>query len=476
MKLTVDDDYTKGELVHETKYNTQTYFRSVIEDEKIIGSLEEHGMEVMREIQYKSYDRIVNGFNTIIQSNTGSGKTLAYLLPLLVGKKRGVIVAPTYELSNQIFSVAKLFAPSVGIHAGRLSIDPEADILICTPGKYKEMSYVNRFFCCIDEADVILENNLLINNIFEQFILVSATMCKGKALGLFLNRYCHLLKQNEKEKVSREDIRVIDLYSHGNELFYSKEVSRKFIFYKIESQEFQNISQFFLNVNYSQKLLIFVELLKKYKNKKIVVFFNTINSVIFYYNLLKRFNFNLISIFGKLNQQKRQKLVTSFDEMGGILFCTDLLARGFDFKSAEIVIHFESGFTLNTYVHRRGRAGRNIKGKSIIFLSNTELKFIEEITDLKELVYSDGKFLRHHGSSRDKKQNIYEGKMKAKILKTVENDFLLHRMAIDALKSFIKIYEGCSNHIFDGDALKLKEIVLTFGLRNIPSLDFVVRL
>merc|ERR1711972_1058764 len=47
--------------------------------------------------------------------------------------------------------------------------------------------------------------------------------------------------------------------------------------------------------------------------------------------------------------------------MGGkiwILICTDLMARGVDFKGVETVVNYDFPQSASTYIHRIGRTGR----------------------------------------------------------------------------------------------------------------------
>ncbi|ELQ74484.1 ATP-dependent RNA helicase pitchoune [Trachipleistophora hominis] len=453
-------------------------FDVFIRDINIIARLEKDGMLVMKEVQYKAYDKVFNGFNVMIQSNTGSGKTLAYLLPLIMSERRGLIIVPTYELATQTYDIAKAFTSRIGINAGQLCIDLRADIVICTLGKCREMYMDDRVFCCIDEADRILENEVFLNGCFEQFVLVSATMDSKSILKRLIRKCSKSMKIRTKTKNNID--RIIDIDSSTDTKRILTKNNEEIIFYRINIIGEQIVKEFYINVEYSYKLFIFIEFLRKNRSKKMIVFFNTINSVVFYYNLLKRMNFSVIAIFGRLNQRKRKEIMEKYETVGGVLLCTDLMSRGFDFKSVDLVVHFEPSFTLNNYVHRKGRAGRNRRGKSILFLSNAESGFISEVTNIKEVMYLKKKFVVCDQTSHEmvikavsSPQNTYSGFLTHKIYEMVKNDVILHKMAVDALKSFLRIYEGNTGEYFNVNSLDLNDITRTFGMKKMPRIDFV---
>lgn len=95
-------------------------FSDIISDKSLRNELSNSGFTVATDIQVKAFSQIVSGKDVIIGAETGSGKTLSYVLPLLSRyaitnpnnkKTRGLILAPTNDLCNQIFSMsAHLFS------------------------------------------------------------------------------------------------------------------------------------------------------------------------------------------------------------------------------------------------------------------------------------------------------------------------------------------------------------------------------
>jgi ATP-dependent RNA helicase DDX52/ROK1 len=56
-----------------------------------------------------------------------------------------------------------------------------------------------------------------------------------------------------------------------------------------------------------------------------------------------------------------------------VLICTDVIARGIDFKSVNLVINYDCPFNEVSYIHRIGRTGRagNI-GKAYTFITDED--------------------------------------------------------------------------------------------------------
>jgi len=61
-----------------------------------------------------------------------------------------------------------------------------------------------------------------------------------------------------------------------------------------------------------------------------------------------------------------------------ILICTELLARGIDFKGVNLVINYDFPQTLQSYVHRIGRTGRaGRKGLAITFFTKDDAPYLK---------------------------------------------------------------------------------------------------
>lgn len=71
---------------------------------------------------------------------------------------------------------------------------------------------------------------------------------------------------------------------------------------------------------------------------------------------------------------QREKIIENFKKGEiWVLICTDLLARGIDFKGVNLVINYDFPQSLQSYVHRIGRTGRaGRKGLAITFFTKDD--------------------------------------------------------------------------------------------------------
>ena len=102
---------------------------------------------------------------------------------------------------------------------------------------------------------------------------------------------------------------------------------------------------------------------------KIVVFFPTTAQCQFFSHLFNTiFKIPVLEIHSKKSQSNRTTVSSSFRKFTkGILFTTDVSARGIDYPDVSHVVQFGSAENRETYIHRLGRTGRAGKvGRGII--------------------------------------------------------------------------------------------------------------
>jgi ATP-dependent RNA helicase DDX52/ROK1 len=69
-----------------------------------------------------------------------------------------------------------------------------------------------------------------------------------------------------------------------------------------------------------------------------------------------------------------------------VLICTDLVARGVDFKAVNMVINYDLPTSGVTYVHRIGRTGRaGRKGEAITFFTESDFDNLRTIANVMKL-------------------------------------------------------------------------------------------
>ena len=129
-----------------------------------------------------------------------------------------------------------------------------------------------------------------------------------------------------------------------------------------------------------------------HKDHKTIVFFNTRDSVDFYYKAFKHYISDRFQVFGKyyveriqgdMKQSKRLAVLQAFDQQQeGLLFATDVIARGIDFEKIDSIIQIDIPQDPNFFVHRIGRTARQGKvGKALVIVEQGEVPYIEYLKE-----------------------------------------------------------------------------------------------
>jgi ATP-dependent RNA helicase DDX31/DBP7 len=62
----------------------------------------------------------------------------------------------------------------------------------------------------------------------------------------------------------------------------------------------------------------------------------------------------------------------------GVLFCTDVVARGLDFENVQWIVQYDPPCEITDYLHRAGRTARKgLSGQSVIFLLPSEAAYVQ---------------------------------------------------------------------------------------------------
>ena len=85
-----------------------------------------------------------------------------------------------------------------------------------------------------------------------------------------------------------------------------------------------------------------------------------------------------------MDKQEREEVVKKF-RLGEIwiLICTDLLARGIDFKNVKTVLNFDCPYNPINYIHKIGRTGRAGKsGKAFTFVIDDDIGKLRHLSKM----------------------------------------------------------------------------------------------
>lgn len=322
-----------------------------------------YGFKNPSKIQIEGIESINTKRDCLLQSQSGTGKTATYLLGVLNrieanNKLQGVIILPTRELAEQVFNVAKEISKltkikielCMGGHRINFSNLFKTNLIIGTTGRIyhlmeeKKINFHNLKLSILDEADELLADGLnkklknIMMNIPEtaQHIFISATI----NINVF----------STSKKIMYDPIKV---------LLKKSEVAVDLI------------SQFYYDVETEDnKFDVLLDIYNLISTSQAIIFCNTIRKVKWLEEKLVENNFAITTIHGDMTQDERKEIINDFRESKTrLLLTTDLLARGIDIPTVNLVINYDLPPNRETYMHRIGRCGRfDKKGVSISFV------------------------------------------------------------------------------------------------------------
>lgn len=325
----------------------------------LLEGIEASNYETATPVQEKVIPSILEGRDVIASAQTGTGKTAAFLLPVMNrllqnhvdGQVGALIIVPTRELAIQISQHVEGLSyfthlSSIAIYGGndaqnfvaeKKALQSGADIIVCTPGRmiaHLNMGYVNMKglkFLILDEADRMLDMgfqddiNRIIKTLPErrQTLLFSATM---------------------PEKIRQLARRILKNPAEINIAIAKppeKIIQKVFILHE------------------QQKLPMIKLLLKQTPYKNALIFCSRKQTVKQLTRELKQGGFNIAEIHSDLEQAQRENTLSAF--AGGripLLVATDILSRGIDIDTIDLVINYDVPGDGEDYVHRIGRTAR----------------------------------------------------------------------------------------------------------------------
>lgn len=350
-----------------------------------------YGFERPSIIQQKGILPLINKKDVLAQAQSGTGKTGTFTIGALANvdftnnNPQVLIMAPTRELSKQIYDVTKnlgnyLSKLSVKLLVGGNVIENDIDdlkhktnhILVGCPGRVHDMirrKYINIndiSLFILDEADELLSEGFK-----EQIYNILQYLNKDIQMGFFsatmpveLDELITTLKRNPVRIKVKQDLLTLE----GIQQYY--------VFLENDMDKYNMLKEIYNKITMSQT----------------IIYCNSIKRVTDLFDAMIEDEYPVCRIHSNMDKKDRE---TSYNEFKSgkfrVLISSNVTSRGIDIQQVSTVINFDIPKCVHNYLHRIGRSGRwGRKGVGINFITKRDIKKMKEIesfysTEIKEL-------------------------------------------------------------------------------------------
>ena len=349
-------------------------------DMNLLRGIYSYGFEEPSSIQKKAILPMLTNRDILAQAQSGTGKTGAFTIGTLgqidLESKtiQAIILAPTRELSKQIYNVLQNIGKmmkdlKVTLLVGGTSIEDDVNalkkiphIIVGCPGRINDMirrrkvNFKNVKVIVLDEADEMLSKGFedQIYNIFHivneesvQIALFSATLSQD------------LIKLSKKLLRNPEEILV------KSESLSLEGITQSYVLLDSDSNKLGTLKDLYSNISVSQ----------------CIIYCNSVKRVIDVYESLKSENYPVCCLHSDQTRDEREQAYMEFKSgKFRVLVSTNITARGIDIQQVSTVINYDIPKDCHTYLHRIGRSGRwGRKGMGINFITQKDIRKLREI-------------------------------------------------------------------------------------------------
>ena len=371
-----------------TTHLTQTRFSNLELSDIILQGLTDAGFNHCTPIQDRALPLLLRDKDIAGQAQTGTGKTATFLLAMFqrlindesekIKNPRAIVLAPTRELAIQIHKDALLLSKHLELKFALIyggtdyqkqldKIKSTVDIIIGTPGRIIDFYRQNAFtldniqVMVMDEADRMFDLGFI------------------KDIRFLLRRMPEADKRLNMLFSATLSYKVTELaYEHMNNP----------VLIRIESEEVTSkaIDQFAFCPSNEQKIPLLIGILNHHQPQRSIIFVNTKRCAERLDDYLNANGYKTAALSGDVPQDKRQRLLTDFQENKiTLLIATDVAARGLHIADVSHVFNYDLPQDVEDYVHRIGRTARfGASGVAISFICEEYAYSMPDIEDYIE--------------------------------------------------------------------------------------------
>ena len=347
---------------------------------RMVSRLEGRGLTDPTPIQAKAIPHALVGRDILGIAQTGTGKTAAFGIPLVVAlskrqekaapkSARGLILAPTRELANQIVENLRgltsglrimLVVGGKSINAQTQKLSRGTDILVATPGRLidlmerRAVDLSRTRFLVLDEADQMLDIGFV-----HALRQIAPKLGKDRQTMMFSATMPKTMAELSRDYLT-DPVRV--------EVSPPGKIAEKV-----------KHSVHFVIKEKKQDLLI--DLLDGHRDDRALVFSRTKHGAERLKKHLEKIGFAATSIHGNKSQGQRDRAIDAFKSGSvRVLVATDVAARGIDIPGVGHVYNYDLPNVPENYVHRIGRTARaGETGRAVAFCAADEMGELKAI-------------------------------------------------------------------------------------------------
>lgn len=329
-------------------------------------------------IQAQSIPYALQGRDIIGLAQTGSGKTAAFAIPVLQALWEApatlfaCVMAPTRELAYQIAEQFEALGSGMGLRCAvivggmdmmsqALALSRKPHVVVATPGRLMDhLEHTKGFslrtikYLVLDEADRLLDMD------FEVAINKILTLIPK-------NRHTYLFSATMTSKVDK-----LQRASLSNPIRVA--VSSKY-------DTVATLLQYYMFIPLKHKDTYLVYLVNEMAGNSIIIFVRTRQDTERTALILRALGFSAVPLHGNISQTARLGSLNKFKAGSrNILVATDVVARGLDIPSVDVVINYDIPTDSKAYIHRVGRTARaGRSGKSISLVTQYDVDLYQRI-------------------------------------------------------------------------------------------------
>ncbi|MES1908187.1 MAG: hypothetical protein MHM6MM_001168 [Cercozoa sp. M6MM] len=340
---------------------------------ELMAGIFEMGFEVPSPIQEVAIPPALEGKHVLARAKNGTGKTGAFVVPVLHAVELSrhevqvVVLVPTRELAFQTSNTIKRMGKYLGhsqakqhkhkksgrrgglecvVLTGGQSV--RDDVIRLKAGPHVVVATIGRLLDLVEQKAADLSHTKLV--------------VMDEADKLLSSQWTPLIEKVLRYTPQERQIMALSAtFPNSVRGFQQKwlPADRCATVSTMQSLTLEGVTQYYAFVQEKQKLQCLKTLFAKLEIQQCIVFCNSVHRTELLAQKIIDLGLSCFFIHSKMPQRDRNRVFHEFRQgKCRVLVCTDLLTRGIDVQTVNVVINFDMPVHAETYLHRIGRSGR----------------------------------------------------------------------------------------------------------------------